>query len=492
MTRRTRRAATLAGLVLGAAAWVAAAGAAPPPPGRCPTVGGGAAAGDVDAGVPLFREGDRLGSEDLKRIRQLLPPELWTWREAFFFEGMRLEIGFCHRVYPTAAFYSAATHANAGTAELDDEGNLVRAASGLPFPPERVDADDPRVAAKWAWNLALRYRGAGPIGSFRLMDLPGRIGSSMLYEGDFFWLQTGHRADLAASDGRVPEARKHAWVAGGRFEKPFDARHLAWRQLRPLETFEKWKEPDDTFVYVPTMRKPRRAASVWVDGLFTPTYRVSGDTGGGGVPIGVGAGSPDAFGTGIESIQPTAGLSAAATEHLRRGFTGLTLRPNAWSWRWVEEREVLAPLNAAVAGWPVYEDKNYGPSGLSPAMDRWDVRQAVVIEGRARRRIDEMAAARIWIDWQTRQPLYWITLGADGRLLDVGVLVHRFSGDTPRYPTWPDGSAANVFDPVAAFFYYVPGGGSGWRRESWDVRSLPIEGSEIRRRVSTDHLIRGR
>ena len=58
-------------------------------------------------------------------------------------------------------------------------------------------------------------------------------------------------------------------------------------------------------------------------------------------------------------------------------------------------------------------------------------------------------------------------------LLDVGILVHRFSGDAAGYPDWPSSEPANVFDPVAAVFYYVPGRGSGWRRESYDVRSLP-------------------
>jgi hypothetical protein len=49
-----------------------------------------------------------------------------------------------------------------------------------------------------------------------------------------------------------------------------------------------------------------------------------------------------------------------------------------------------------------------------------------------------------------------------------------------------------VFDPVAAAFYFVPGGGSGWRRESYDVRSLPIEPGEIRKLTSTDDLQKGR
>ena len=35
---------------------------------------------------------------------------------------------------------------------------------------------------------------------------------------------------------------------------------------------------------------------------------------------------------------------------------------------------MLAPLNATRPGWPDEPDRNYGPSGLSVATDRWDVR----------------------------------------------------------------------------------------------------------------------
>ena len=78
-----------------------------------------------------------------------------------------------------------------------------------------------------------------------------------------------------------------------------------------------------------------------------------------------------------------------------------------------------------------------------------------------------------------------------GALLDVGMLVHRYSGDAARYPTWPSNEPANVFDPVAAAFYFVPGRGSGWRRESYDVRSLPLEPGDLRKLTSTDELQKG-
>ena len=59
-----------------------------------------------------------------------------------------------------------------------------------------------------------------------------------------------------------------------------------------------------------------------MDGLYLPTYRVTAMQGGGGVPFGSNQYGP------AGSIQPTAGVSAASSEHIRRGFVGVTLRPN--------------------------------------------------------------------------------------------------------------------------------------------------------------------
>lgn len=486
-------------LALGVAAALAvAASAAPPPEGRCPDVGGGAGAGAPGEGSqPLLREGDVLRLQDLPALSQLFPDEVWSFREAFFYEGMRMEIGHCHRRYPVADFYRSATERFAGRVKLDEDGNLEGYVAGLPFPPETIAEGDPDAARKWAWNFAHRYRGAGPIGRFRVLDLAAGnapsvfglepFGRSQTYEGEFFWIRTGHRADLVADGFRTPEAKGSQFVAGGRFFEPFNARHLAWRQLRPEKADRRWQEPDDTFVYVPEMRKTRRSATAWVDGLYMPRYTVTGESAGGPVPIGRGNsnGIPQ-----LDSIQPTAALNIAATENLRKGFVGLTVRPNAYTWKLLGEREVLAPLNGVAEGWPTDPDRNYGPSGLSVASDRWDLRYAVVIEGVAKRRTDEVAAVQLWIDWQTQQPLYFISKRENGLLLDIGILVHRFSSDRGGYPDWPGGGRAHVFDPVAAAFYYVPGRGSGWRRESYDVRSLPRDPSELRKLTSIDTLTR--
>ena len=476
-------------LLSGAVLTAGAALAAPPPEGRCPARAAAPGAPEVDSGGFLVEEGKSLSLEQLLQLQSLLPHEIFAYRDVFFYEGMRMEIGNCHRRYPTAPFYAEATHTFAGQARLDEAGNLLGYTAGLPFPPESIDPGQPDAALRWAWNFEMRYRGAGPTGRFRLVDLPDRLGAPETYLGEFFLVATGHRADLAANDYRLPESTRTSWVAGGKFVEPFSARGLAWRQIRPRDVEADWSKPDETFVYIPELRKMRRAASAWVDGIYTPRYRVAGQNDGGLVPFATGEGGE--YAPGFQMLPAGAGKSIAATEDIRRGFMGLAIRPNAYVWSFEGEREVLAPLNGNVVGWPPAPDRNYGPWSLSVASDRWDVRWAVVLRGRARKEIEGVAAVTLWLDWQTQQPLYFVTQKRNGALIDVGILVHRFSGDTPRYPTWPSTEPANVFDPVAAVFFYVPGRGSGWRRESYDVRSLPLEPDEIRKLTSTDDLQKG-
>lgn len=397
-----------------------------------------------------------------------------------------MEIGGCHHRYPVFGPYRTATQRFRGKPRLDKENNLERYTAGTPFPPEDIDPEqDEQAAAKWAWNLEQRHRGAGFRGKFRITELPARIGGILTYEGSFFLVKTGHRPDLADQQYHIENFPDGVWAAGGEFNTPFDARHLAWRQFRKQESQEDHQEPDDTFVYVPAMRKQRRAATSWVDGLYAPNYTSGGQGAGGGMIYGDGQ-------SGSGSIAPTAGLNIAISEDKGHGFTGITLRPNAYVWRYLGEQTVLAPLNASREGYPRDQKRNYGFSGLSVASDRWDVRWAVIIEGALRVPGSDVKTVEIWIDYQTRQPLYWITRTGRRRLLDIGILLHRFTGDIAGYPEWPGGIPANIFEPVGATFYNAISGGGGWRRESYGLVSTPFSSAERRSMTSADNLGKGR
>jgi hypothetical protein len=476
----------VAALATSLALWFAlapdAARAAPPDEGECPRVSAepGAGAEGQDAAPLILREGMIIDKQGLMALRGLLPEAVWRKREAFFFEGMRLVIGPCHRRFPIPDFERAATQRFAGQASIDREGNLRSYTAGTPFPQDRIAEDDPLAALKWAWNFEKRFRGAGHRGRFQITSIPNRIGAVERYTGDFFVFRVAGRSDLAETGYRWSGTKKIVWAAGGEFASPFDARGLAWRQLRAPKADERWEDPDDVFVYVPSMRKMRRSGTSWVDGAFVPRYLVAGQSGGGGMMFGSSG-----------SISPTAGQSIAETEDARTGLTGLFLRPNAYVWRLRGEQTVIAPINSISPGYPLSDARNFGPSGLSLAQDRWDVRQAVVIEGALRKADDTIRRVTIYIDHQTLQPLYWITRASRGRLIEVGILVHRFTGDVVEYPGWPGGVPAQVFEPVAASFFDALAGRGGWRRESYALTSLPASEPERQRVTTSDALLRG-
>src|SRR5262245_63795675 len=97
-----------------------AAAAAPPPEDQCPTLTGipGASAGE-DAISYRLREGQLLHFADMLLLGSLLPSEVWRNRDAFFHEGMRMEIGPCHRRYAQGGWFEEATKRFAGQARLD-------------------------------------------------------------------------------------------------------------------------------------------------------------------------------------------------------------------------------------------------------------------------------------------------------------------------------------------------------------------------------------
>ena len=467
--------------------FAASAAAEIPDEGDCPSSGGRSGESTSEDATPtLLREGSALEYSDLLALRELIPAEVWSHRNAFFSAGMLMEIGPCHRRYPLPAHFAAATKRFAAQVWLDDDGNLMGYVAGTPFPPEAIAVDDPAAGTKWAWNLEYRNREAGPRGHFRITDMPSRAGRVQVYTGEFFHLRTSHRADLAESAFTQPGSEGKLWISGGRFDTPSETRHLAWRQMRSIEADQRFSDPDDTFVYTPMMRKVRRAATAWVDGMYTPSYRAGDSGSGGSVATGSGGRAP----TGAVSL--SSALSHAATEHLPVGFNDLSIRPNAYRWRLREMREVLAPINGIRAGYPENPIRNYGTSGLALGSDRWEVRHAAVIEGKTRNRERGFDTLIIYVDYQTHLPLSLISRREGGLLVDIGIPVHRFSGDLASDPTRPGVDRALVFDPVAAAYYRAANGGSGWRRESYDVKSTAPSRSDLQGMTTTDTLIRGR
>jgi hypothetical protein len=459
-----------------------------PPPGSCvPPRGAPGTPPDADASGAPFQTGDTFGLAKLDLLRDYLPPFLWEQRDRFFFEGMRLEIGRCFADYGPPGFYREASARYAGEPRLTDAGGLEEYSAGQPFPPDRIAPDDPQAGLRWAWNVELRYQGAGFAGRFRTSDMVGRDGRAEPFVGEIFKHQVAFRSDRPGY--QAPGADEKHWVAGGALEEPFDARHHAWRQYRDVEHLENPGRSDDLHVYLPDHRRVRRIPASDIEGLYMPSFSVgvmkpqvlAGLTG--GADGGSGAGALAAAG------------SAGSITTKRSGFEGLELRPLLYTWKVQGVQDLLTPIDAKTPGFPAAENRDFGPWGLSFASDRWDLRRALVLEARAKGGAGGDAVDRmlLYVDLQTLVPLYYASWDSRGEAIDAGMYVGRWSEDRDGYPRWPDDPKRPVraIDTVGASFAHIAQGG-GWRRESWEIVSTPPPDSELRRLLSVKELTKRR
>jgi hypothetical protein len=446
-----------------------------PEEGDCPPYPvpeGGDAPQMEDVVPPLVRPGQLIPLDQMSMLSNYLPQEVWNRRQVFFYEGMELEVGPCHRRYNAPPFFVEATDGNTGRVTVDAEQNLVGYdGAGLPFRWQDIPDDAPDAGVKWAWNSRYRYMGSGFRGNFRILHVARRGQKIDRFLGRFYWLPM-HGVPGASTD---PNGARF-W-AGGSFKSPPVARGVAWRQLRSAEADQNYKRSDDVWVWIPDERKVRRSPPTAIDGVFMPSYM-----------RGTAAGFNRAvFLDGTE----VPGESMAAAEHTRIGFAGLLMRPNAYTWTLLRVQDVIAPINAPGLGYPADPERSYGPSGQSFGSERWDIRRAVVIQGDKKQRDDQIGTATFYIDALTQQPLYLITRRRNGNIFEVGMFMGRFSGDDPIHPRWKgSGPAFGTILPVAASFYQA--GGTGWVRESYELRSDPPTNEEANDFTSTIKLQRGR
>ncbi len=443
-----------------------------------------------DAAPFPFREGEVFDMDRIEALRDYLPPFIWEHREKFFFEGMQLTIGRCFHDYSPPSFYRAATAAHAGEPKLTADGGLVDYRAGLPFPPDRIEPTDPEAGQKWAWNFEMRYQGAGFWGSFRTSDMVGRGGRAEPFIGEIFRAQTSFRADLPRRGYKAPGGRGKHWVGGGVMHEPFDARHYAWRQYRDVAHMTKRDRTDDLHAYLPNFRRVRRLPATGIEGVYMPSFSV-----GVAKPTAIAGLGASAGGGGGGGGAGIGGAIASSITTKRSGFEGVEMRPVLYEIRVLGVQDVLTPINAKSPAFPEETQRDFGPWGLSFANDRWDLRRAVVLEGRAK---EDRGGERVvrfiqYVDLQSLAPLYYASWDVRDEQIDVGMHVGRWSEDREDYPAWPDDPKRpiRVIDTVGASFANISVDG-GWRRESWNIVATPPEEQIFKRSLSVSNLTRNR
>ena len=358
-------------------------------PGRCPSGAcsphGGAwraAARGCDAGALPDRR--HLRDRPARPCsRTTCPTFLWTDRDRFFYEGMRLEIGPCFADYAPARRSSRTPPSKAaGKATLDAERRARELRRpGCPSARATSRPDDPQAGLSWLWNVQQPLPGRGlprplPHDRPRRQDRPRRA----LRGRD---LQAHH---LAPRRPRRPATRRRAraatcgWRAGSSTE-PFDAREYAWRQYRNVEEMLTEAQP---------LRRPARLPAAVA---ARPAHERRRDRGASTCPRSRGRGAePGAPARRRRGARAAIGgvrrraRDGGTIQTKRSGYEGLEFRPAALRRRrWSASTTCWRRSTRATPGWPAAPDRDFGPWGLSFASDRWDLRRALVIEARSKR-----------------------------------------------------------------------------------------------------------
>jgi hypothetical protein len=416
------------------------------------------AAEDAGALAPAFREGDIIGFDDIDVLRPFLPEPFWDNRDFFFYEGMQLEIGPFQYDYSPAGPFQAATERFRGQARIGPDNSLENYTAGRPFPVDEIDClGDPQAGAKIMWNFQAGGGDGRASFFYSYWDRGERL--PLYYEGTGQTIKLAHRFEpkyLDTSGGDIFRNEKRKSAFGVEVVAPFDARGIQVLHYRYKASDRPRAEArnDDTWVYVPTLRRVRR----------------------------------------ISSAQRTDAISGTDfTFDDLRSFNGIVPQ---YEWQCLGERRLIGPMNTKVKAYPYDENHNFGPYGLSYASDRWELREAVVIRMVPKNEDHPYRYKEIYIDKQTLTPMYSFAYDRKDELWKIIWHNKRWSEDESLtgewFPGWDEVPHPRAVVVVSDTIANVQTG-TGNRIEFWDARGTPLPSKgKIRRYIDVGRLTRGR
>ena len=315
--------------------------------------------------------GMTLNSSNASAAAAVLPPEILSYVAA---GDVSISIQETTDLPLRQAFIDATLQSYEGVVVGEEE--LQNYVSGLPFP--LLEPQDSQAGLKAVWNL--RYRDQGDTSQMwainALLNASGTVERSSRFA--FMSLYGMHRID--------PAKNVAAWENQGVYTKRYS------QMLAPSDaegnqligvTYDNDALPQDQWAYDPKSRRTRKI-------VYNPYV------------------SPE---QGVLLIED------------RSGFLGYIAD---YDWTYVEEKVVLTPG-------PIKADKpTWGGKGNWYFVDPWELRQAVVVEGKPKNGHPMYSRRVLYMDVQTALPLYALTYDHDGNHKRTFFLIPRH----PEYDPW--------------------------------------------------------
>ena len=414
---------------------------------------------DEDGGgvAPAFKEGDVVTFDQIDKLQPFLPPEFWANRDFFFYDGMRIEIGPVQRDYSPPPEYQAATERFAGQARIGQDGSLENYTAGQPFAMHEIACQaDPQAGAKIMWNFDYRWEGDGSDVGFMYTYWDRGEQLPLYFEGKSKIIQLSHRVEgkyLDKNGGDIFRGERRKTGFGIEVDAPFDARGISVMTYRYKDSDRPRAESknDDTWVYVPTLRRVRRIST---------------------------AQRSDAVSGTDFSFDDLA------------SFAGIVPQ---YEWSCLGEMDILAPSNSVVRAYPYEENHNFGPYGLSYANDRWEMRRMVRIRMTPKNADHPYHHKDLYLDKQTLEAYYSFAYDRKQELWKIIWHNKRWSEDDDEYyPGWDGVPVPRDLKNVSDTIVNVQTG-TGNRIEFWDNVGTPYKSKgRIRRYLDLGRLTKGR
>ncbi len=415
---------------------------------------------DAGALAPTFKEGDVIAFDQVDALRAFLPPEFWANRDFFFYEGMKLEVGPFNRDYSPPPEWQAATERFKGQPRIGPDGSLENYTAGTPFPPEQIDClGDPQAGSKFMWDFDYQWSGDGSDASFFYSYWDRGEQLPLYYQGTSKTVLLSHRVEpeyLDKSNGDIFRGEKRKYAFGVEVTAPFDARGIMLMSYRYKASDGPRADAknDDTWVYVPTLRRVRRISSAQRSDAISGTDFTFDDL---------------------------------------RSFAGIVPQ---YEWTCLGEMDLLAPTNTKVKAFPYDKEHNFGPYGLSFADDRWEMRRAMKVRMVPKNADHPYHHKDLYIDKETFLPLYSFAYDRKEELWKIIWHNKRWSEEDSLtgawYPGWqaiPEPRDLRVVSDIIANVQT----GTGNRIEFWDSSGTPYKSKgKIRRYIDIGRLTKGR